>query len=281
MVRLCTYCCRSVTAALRSEIGTQAWRRLTTLKISDHLNRGLRMLQRATFVLAIAAGSLALCACTLAGGMPSRVAVAFYAFALMIGGPIAVLAWFGSLADRDTRGEAQRQRLNSTKSDALLWQDTLLELQGAAWPHDTPFILIEPASARTGLIDKIRAGIVAARDRGISDAKRIKRSILALLIAATSGLGMTGCGVPAEAWAAVQPGMSTAQLVSIVGGPDYVRSNGTGEVWQYCRDFPGRDEGRWARYYTAVFVDKQTVRDVKPYPVLSNAGCEDFYRANF
>lgn len=281
MVRLCTYCCRSVTAALRSEIGTQAWRRLTILKISDHLNRGLRMLQRATYVLAIAAGSSALCACTLAGGMPSRVAVAFYAFALMIGGPIAVLAWVGSLADRDTMGEAQRERLNSAKSDALLWQDTLLELQGAAWPHDTPFILIQPASTRTGLIDKMRAWIVAARDRGISDAKRIKRSILALLIAATSGLGMTGCGVPAEAWVAVQPGMSTAQLVSIVGGPDYVRSNGTGEVWQYCRDFPGRDEGRWARYYTAVFVDKQTVRDVKPYPVLSNAGCEDFYRANF
>lgn len=239
------------------------------------------MPRRASFVLAIAAGSSALYACTLVGGMPSRVAVAFFAFALMIGAPIAILAWFGSLADRDEKNKAQRQRLNIDKSDALLWQDTLLELQGAAWPHDAPFILTEGQPARAGPIDVVRNKIVSARERCIGDAKRIKRSILALLVTATSAIGITGCGVPAEAWVAVQPGMSTAQLVSIVGGPDYVRSNGTGEVWQYCRDFPGRDEGRWARYYTAVFVDKQTVRDVRPYPVLSNAGCEDFYRANF
>ncbi len=75
--------------------------------------------------------------------------------------------------------------------------------------------------------------------------------------------------------------MGTAELVSIAGGPDYVRSNGTNEIWQYCRDFYGRDEGRFARYYTTVLVDKQTVQDVRPYPVLSNAGCEEFYRANF
>lgn len=79
----------------------------------------------------------------------------------------------------------------------------------------------------------------------------------------------------------VRPGMGTTQLVSLVGGPDYVRSNGTTEIWQYCRDFPGRDEGRWARYYTAIVVDRQTVREIQPYPVASNAGCEDFYRAEF
>jgi hypothetical protein len=104
---------------------------------------------------------------------------------------------------------------------------------------------------------------------------------LALGLAAASAVGLSGCGVPPEAWAAVRPGMGTTELVSLVGGPDYVRSNGTAEVWQYCRDWPGRDEGRYARYYTAILVDRQTVREIQPYPVASSAGCEDFYRAEF
>jgi hypothetical protein len=118
----------------------------------------------------------------------------------------------------------------------------------------------------------------------VREGKRATRPILALWLAAASALGLAGCGVPPEAWAAVRPGMGTTELVSLVGGPDYIRSNGTAEVWQYCRDFPGfplRDEGRYARYYTAVLVDRQTVREVQPYPVLSAAGCEDFYRAEF
>jgi hypothetical protein len=225
-----------------------------------------------------------LVACTLLGGASSRVAVAFYAFALMIGGPIAILAWFGSVFDLDEKSRERRRRQKSEMSDALLWQDTLLELQGAAWPQDPPpgFGEDEAAIAKeTSILLIARTAVASACARSIGDAKRIKRSILALLLAATSAVGLTGCGVPPEAWVAVRPGMSTAELVSVVGGPDYVRSNGTGEVWQYCRDFPGRDEGRWARYYTAVLVDKQTVKDVRPYPALSDAGCEDYYRANF
>jgi hypothetical protein len=65
-----------------------------------------------------------------------------------------------------------------------------------------------------------------------------------------------------------------------------VRSNGTNEIWQYCRDLHWRerfwrDEGRFAEYYTTVLVNNQTVQDIKPYPVLSDAGCQEFYRASF
>ena len=35
------------------------------------------------------------------------------------------------------------------------------------------------------------------------------------------------------------------------------------------------------KYYTAVHVDKQVVQQVQPYPVISAAGCEDYYRAEF
>jgi hypothetical protein len=30
-----------------------------------------------------------------------------------------------------------------------------------------------------------------------------------------------------------------------------------------------------------VIVDKREVREVQPYPALSAAGCEDYYRADF
>jgi hypothetical protein len=30
-----------------------------------------------------------------------------------------------------------------------------------------------------------------------------------------------------------------------------------------------------------VLLDQEQVRDVRPYPVWSNAGCEDFFRAAF
>ena len=83
------------------------------------------------------------------------------------------------------------------------------------------------------------------------------------------------------AWDVLRPGMGTAELTALVGPPQQIKSNGTLEVWQYCRDFPGRDEGRWARYYTAVLVDRQVVQQVQPYPVMSAAGCEDYYRAEF
>ena len=210
----------------------------------------------------------------------SAAAVAFCAFALMIAGPILILAWFGSLSELDQKRTARRRRVKNQESEALLWQRTLRELQPQS-SHRAALPGIDRNNWDGRSARRTLARVAAALAAWAGEAKRIARPILALCVTVASTLGFAACGVPPEAWAAVRPGMGTKDLVALVGGPDYVRSNGTVEVWQYCRDFPGRDEGRYARYYTAVIVDKREVREVQPYPALSAAGCEDYYRADF
>lgn len=230
-------------------------------------------------ILATAAVLLAVHVCIQLGGAMSEAAVVFCAFALMIGGPIAVLAWFGSLSELEAKRTARQRQLMHQQSEALLWQRTLRELQPSASP-----VSHQAAPRRGGLKSSARqtlARVASALAAWVSEGRRLTRPILTLCVTVTAVLGGAGCGVPPEAWAAVRPGMGTKDLVALVGGPDYVRSNGNVEVWQYCRDFPGRDEGRYARYYTAVIVDKREVREVQPYPALSAAGCEDYYRADF
>lgn len=233
--------------------------------------------------LILAVGLLTVHACALLGGAMSEAVVVFCAFALMIGAPIIILAWFGSSSDLDEKRRQRHRRLENEKSEAVLWQRTLRELQLSAWPLLHPAAL--SGSDQNGSdgtsAHRVFARVAAALTGWVREGRRATRPILALCLAIASTIGVAGCGVPPEAWAAVRPGMGTTELVSLVGGPDYIRSNGTAEVWQYCRDFPGRDEGRYARYYTAILVDRQTVREVQPYPVASSAGCEDFYRAEF
>lgn len=238
-------------------------------------------------VVAIAVGLLVVHSCTLVG--MSKVTIAFCAFALMIGGPIAILAWFGSLPDLDERRRQRRRLLKIEKAQASLWQRTLIELEpsvSAPRPHAEYPARRRDASSSKHDVHRALARVgdaLAAELRELRERKSARRPILALLLAVASALGVAGCsmGVPPEAWAHVRAGMGTTELVALVGGPDYVRSNGTAEVWQYCRDFPGRDEGRFAKYFTAVLVDGQVVREVHPYRVASSAGCEDYYRADF
>lgn len=235
--------------------------------------------RRSLLVVVGLAALLLVHACIVLGS--SVVAAVLCAFALMIGGPIAILAWFGSLTDRDAKRQIDRQRLENEKSNALLWQRTLHELQ-PVWPELAAKVRENASGPNVQTAARTASTYVAdALTRRVSEGKRFARPILGLYLAIASSIGMGGCGVPAEAWGMIRPGMGTAELVAIAGGPDYVRSNGTNEVWQYCRDFYGRDEGRYARYYTSVLVNNQTVQDVRPYPVLSNAGCEEYYRANF
>jgi hypothetical protein len=193
-----------------------------------------------------------------------------------------ILAWFGSLQLRDAKRSARRHQSKIQVSDALLWQRTLQELEPAWAVADRTTVLPTDQMSTGGelapsSISRIATSLAAI----VGEGKRTVSPILALWVTVASTLNLAGCGVPPEAWAAVRPGMGTKDLVALVGGPDYVRSNGTVEVWQYCRDFPGRDEGRYARYYTAVIVDKREVREVQPYPAVSAAGCEDYYRADF
>ena len=221
-------------------------------------------------------------AISLGGGVFAAV---FCAFALMIGGPVAILIWFGSVTDRNGKLQAQRKRAAGDKADAVLWQQTIEEVQATGSWSARDYHVLSGFSAERPLeapaASSKLAVVASALARLMDEGKRTSRPILGLCFVIISATGFSGCGVPAEAWSMIRPGMGTAELVSIAGGPDYVRSNGTNEVWQYCRDFYGRDEGRYARYYTTVLVSNQTVQDVRPYPVMSSAGCEDFYRANF
>jgi hypothetical protein len=234
--------------------------------------------RRLLLIVAGLAALLLVHACAVVGS--SVVAAVLCAFALMIAGPVAILAWFGSLTDRDARRRAELLRRESDKSNALLWQHTLHEIE-PVWPEAMASRSREREQGFKSMARGAVASVAAAFADWMREGRRIARPILGLYLTIVSTIGLGGCGVPPEAWGMVRPGMGTAELVSIAGGPDYVRSNGTNEVWQYCRDFYGRDEGRYARYYTTVLVSNQTVQDVRPYPVLSNAGCEDYYRANF
>jgi len=233
-------------------------------------------------------GVLCLQACIAIGGSMSTAAMVFCAFALMIGGPVLILVWFGSFTRREEERKARHALQKKERALALLWESALQDASVTASSYAG--VLLEGsrprAVARGARAGRMAAYVAAAFMRCVDEGKRAARPILALFVAAISTIGFTGCGgVPPEAWAAVRPGMGTTELVSLVGGPDYVRSNGTAEVWQYCRDFRQGflilDEGRNARYYTAILVDRQTIKEVQPYPVLSDAGCYDFYRAEF
>ena len=235
-----------------------------------------------TLLPAAALGLVLVHACILLGGALGQVAVAFCAIALLIGSPIAILAWLGSASDRDARQRRERREQAKARYHAELWQRTLAELQPAA-------AVPAAASHSSSTANAVFPGKdVSAAARALSLASIARRRILGLVLIIGSALGLMGCEtvetvVPyywdaAPDWAGVQPGMGKTDLVALVGPPQQIKNNGTAEVWQYCRD---NIRGRNARYYMAVFIDLERVVDVRPYPVWSNAGCQDFYRASF
>ena len=233
-------------------------------------------------LLSTAVGLLTVHACIALGGALREVAVAFCAFSLLIAAPIAILAWFGSLTDQSEKSRRRSDQLKRQRSDALLWQRTLRELQ--AGTRSEP---LEPTLARAAdLADSAPTShltlsrIVWAPKGQSGHGEGRGRPILALFVSlVAAGLGLAGCSppVPLETWSMVQPGMATPQLVALMGAPDQIKSNGTTELWQYCRDFLGRN----AKYYMAVLIDGEEVRELRPYQVLSDAGCEDFYHVGF
>jgi hypothetical protein len=244
-------------------------------------------------VASTAVGLLAVHSCIMLGGAMREAAVAFCAFALLIGAPIVILAWFGSLSDLSEKDRQRSGQLKRRRSEALLWQSTLIELQASArsehlelMPARAPDLSGGASSSPLGL-----ANVASApRDWGRSGRSR-RRPILALIVSIAASLGLMGCYPPApldtwmgyppaplETWSMVHPGMGTTELVGLMGAPNQIKSNGTTELWQYCRD---NFFGRKAKYYMAVLIDGQEVRELRPYPVASRAGCEDFYRVGF
>ncbi len=221
-------------------------------------------------LLAIAVGLLTVHACIMVGGALGEAAVGFCAFALLIGAPIAVLAWFGSLSDLGEKNRQRHRELKRQRSEARLWQRTLLDLQTSSWSDHHQLAASGPSSSAQVHLNKVAS---APLRRGPA-----KRRVLALFVTVASALGFMGCeAVPPANWAMVRPGMGTPELVALVGAPEQIKSDGTAAVWQYCRDFFGRN----ANYYMAVMVEGQTVREVQPFPVWSDAGCQDFYRTGF
>lgn len=232
------------------------------------------MLPRSTslLLLATAVSLLAVHSCIMLGGAMREAAVAFCAFALLIGAPIAILAWVGSVSELGEKTRKRRLQFKKQKSDARLWQATLAELQRPALS----------GSASSNLSQSF-AGVASPPEIRRRRTRSAGRRVSALFAAVASALGLMGCdhydyfyGSPSP-WALVQPGLSTPELVSLVGAPTQIRTDGPQEVWQYCRDFFGRN----ARYYMSVLIVQEQVQAVRPYPVASHAGCEDFYRSGF
>lgn len=222
-------------------------------------------------LLATAGGLVAVHSCIMLGGALREAAVAFCAFALLVGAPIAILAWFGSVSDLGDKTRKRHRDLKKQKSDALLWQATLAELQQPALAGNAPANLIPPPAS------------VASPPKPTRRRTHSAGRAATLFAAAASTLGLMGCDHydyfygPPSPWALVQPGMGTAEVVSLIGAPQQIKSDGMQDVWQYCRDLFGRN----ARYYMAVLIEREQVQAVRPYPVGSNAGCQDFYRSGF
>jgi len=229
------------------------------------------------------------------GGAMREAAVAFCAFALLVGAPIAILAWFGSLSDAGEKSRRQRQQLKRQTSEADLWRRTLLELQ--------PYTAVSDDSRPIPASHPDHPNGLAASDRPVAGIKRVpmrqhraraaaERPVLGHLAIVATVFGLMGCATDDHlyAWQAVRPGMGTAELTALVGAPQQIKSNGTVEVWQYCPgNFFVRDGmfdqferqplfKQRAGYYVAVWIDNEQVREVKPYPVASNASCADFFQ---
>ncbi len=223
--------------------------------------------KRAPILLfATAAGLLLLLhACISFGGAVRVAAVGFCAVTILVLSPVAILLWLGSLSDLSAKSAQRRRALRQANAESRLWLATLAELEQPQLPpgREAPANVASAPPPRT---------LATVRNRA-----------LGLFAAATSAFGLMGCetydyfyGDPLDI-AIVQPGMGTTELVALLGAPQQIKSDGVRDVWQYCRDFLDRN----ARYYIAVMIEEERVQAVRPYPVASRAGCEDFYRTGF
>lgn len=224
--------------------------------------------KRAPILLfATAAGLLLLLhACISFGGTVRVAAVGFCAVAILVLSPVAILVWLGSLSDLSAKSAQRRRAMRKQDAESRLWLATLAELE-----QPPPVGRGAPANVASASAPPPRT-LATVRNRAFG-----------LFAAATSAFGLMGCetydyfyGDPIDI-AIVQPGMGTTELVALLGAPQQIKSDGVRDVWQYCRDFLDRN----ARYYIAVMIEEERVQAVRPYPVASRAGCEDFYRTGF
>ncbi len=149
----------------------------------------------------------------------SEAAIAFCAFALMIAGPIFILAWFGSLSELDEKRRARQRQVNDQKSDALsVAKDATGASPSSAGVSTSSLEFVERSEQHGWRSSGVSMGC-SALAAWVSEGRRLTRPILALCVTVASVLGVAGCGVPPEARAAVRPGMGTKDLRRFVGGP--------------------------------------------------------------
>src|SRR5688572_16901752 len=133
------------------------------------LPRGSRL------ILATAAVLITVHACVWLGGAMSEAAIAFCSFALMIAGPIFILAWFGSLSELDEKRRARERQVNNQKSDALLWQKTLQEFQPSArgYLHRPSSSANDPNSADGRSAHRAFTSVASALAPWLSEGRRL------------------------------------------------------------------------------------------------------------
>ena len=139
-------------------------------------------------IVATAALLLTVHACVWLGGVMSEAAIAFCAFALMIAGPIFVLAWFGSLSELEEKRRARQRQVNNQKSDALLWQRTLQELHPSAreYLHRPSGSTNDPNNSDGRFAHRAFASVASALAAWVSEGRRLTRPILALCVTVAS-----------------------------------------------------------------------------------------------
>jgi hypothetical protein len=215
------------------------------------------------------------CASATSGNSAGELGLAMGAFALMIGAPIGVLCWFGSVTDIDDRKKLRRGLLRKEQREASLFAQTLADLQAEA-AHARPLSrrLVTEAPSVSQTIDP---RIPPPATQAVS--ARMSGRLAAFAVTVASTVGLMGCfqTVDPAVWPMVQPGMPAPDLVALAGAPQQIKTNGTKEIWQYCDDFLRRR----ADYYVSVFMESDRVVSVRPLPVASYSGCQDFYRTTY
>ena len=95
---------------------------------------------------------------------------------------------------------------------------------------------------------------------------------------------LRGLDIPPEAFTGdpdtLRAGEANTVLGPVVGPSSVLLLDGAAHMRQRRLMLPPFHGERMSAY-TAILVERQTVREIQPYPVASNAGCEDYYRAEF
>ena len=80
-----------------------------------------------------------------------------------------------------------------------------------------------------------------------------------LLAVAAAALLLVGCGTSAKRLAQISPGMTKAQVISVLGNPESVSGQGSAEVFTYTLS-NSWNAPVWNTEYHVYFIDGKVVR---------------------